>query len=67
MEKTMDLEEIYKKLKAIELSMVTKEELDSALESVMINANEDTMKQIKESERDIKAGRIRKINSVRDI
>ena len=67
MEKVINLEEVYKKLKMIEQSMVTKRELDSALQSVMICSNEDTMKQIKESEEDIKSGRIKRINSVIDI
>ena len=51
----------------IEKSMVTKNELDSALESVMVYSNEDTMRQIKESEKDIKSGKVKKINSVKDI
>ena len=67
MEKTINLEEIYRKLKMIEKSMVTKNELDSALESVMVYSNEDTMRQIKESEKDIKSGKVKKINSVKDI
>ena len=67
MEKVINLEEVYRKLKMIEQSMVTKNELDSALQSVMICSNEDTMRQIKESEKDIKSGRIKRINSIRDI
>jgi len=67
MEKTINLEEIYRKLKIIEQSMVTKKELDSALESVMVYSNEDTMRQIKESENDIKLGKTKKINSVQDV
>ncbi len=67
MEKSINLEELYKKLKTIERSMVTKNELDSALESVMVYSNEDTMRQIKESEKDIKSGKVKRINSVRDI
>lgn len=67
MEKTVNLEEVYRKLKMIEHSMVTKSELDSALESVMVYSNEDTMRQIKESEKDIKSGKIKKINSIKEI
>ena len=58
---------IYRKLKMIESSMVTKEELSRVLESAIIFSNEDTMRQIEESEKDIRSGRIKKINSVNDI
>jgi len=63
----MNLAELYKKLRIIEQSMVTKKELDTALESVMVFSNEETMKQIEGSEEDIKAGRVRKINSVSEL
>ena len=66
-EKVINLADVYRKLKVIEQSMVTKRELESALETVMILSNEDTMEQIRESEKDIKAGRIKKISSVKDI
>ena len=67
MEKTINLEEVYKKLKMIEQSMVTKVELNRALETVMVESNDDTMRQIRYSLADLKAGRVRKINSVKDI
>ena len=67
MEKTINLKEINRKLRIIEQRMVTKSELNSALESVMIMSNEDTMDQIKESEEDIKIKRIKKISSVHEI
>ncbi len=67
MEKTINLEEVYRKLKMIEQSMVTKKELDYALESIMVYSNKNTMKQIEESEKDIKTGKIKKVNSVKDI
>lgn len=67
MEKAIDIKEVYKKLKAIERSMVTKEELDSALESVMIISNEDAMSQIQGSEKDIKSGKTKKVKSIKDL
>ncbi|MEK6926494.1 MAG: hypothetical protein AABW50_04415 [Nanoarchaeota archaeon] len=67
MEKTINIEELSRKLKIIEQSMVTKKELDSALKSIMIYSNEDTMRQIEESEKDIKSGKTKKINSIKDI
>ena len=66
-EKQINLLDIYRKLKIIEQSMVTKEELDRVLESAIIFSNEDTMRQIEESEKDIKSGKVKKINSVKDI
>ncbi len=66
-EKSINLLDIYRKLKIIEQSMVTKKELSRALESAVIFSNEDTMKQIEESEKDIKSGKVKKINSVKDI
>ena len=47
--------------------MVTKEELNSAIETIAILSNEDTMRQIVESEEDIKAGRFKEIESVDDL
>ena len=67
MTETINLNEVYNKLKMIERSMVTKAELNRALETIMIESNHGTMKQIKESLSDLKAGRVRKINSVKDI
>ena len=66
-EKVINLNELYRKIRVIEQSMVTKKELESALESVMVFSNEETMIQIEESEKDILAGKVRKINSVKDI
>jgi hypothetical protein len=67
MEETINLNEIYRKLKMIEQRMVTKAELNAALETVLVESNEHTMSQIKGSLADIKAGKVRKINSVNDI
>ena len=67
METAVNLGDIYKKLQMIERSMVTKAELNRALETVMIETNEDTMRQINGSEKDIKEGRTKKITSVKDI
>ena len=67
MEKTINLEEVYRKLRLIEQSMVTKAELNVALETVLVSSNEDTIRQIRESEKDIKEGRTKKITSIKDI
>jgi len=66
-EETINLGEIYRKLKMIEQRMATKADLDRALETVAVVSNKDTMRQIKESHEDEKKGRLRKISSVNDI
>ena len=67
MEQRTDLETIYNELKEIKKAMITKQEINSLLETISIMANEDTMNQILESEKDIQEGRIKEINSVSDI
>ena len=47
--------------------MVTKQELRSFVETLEIASNEETMKQIRNSEADIKAGRVRVIASASDL
>jgi serine/threonine protein kinase HipA of HipAB toxin-antitoxin module len=67
MAETVTMDKVYKQLKLIERNMVTKQEMERMLESVEIMSNEDTMEQIKQSEEDIKSGRIKEIKSVSDI
>ena len=67
MEKGINVESIYKKLKAMETSMVTKDELNFILETFMILSNDETMSQIEESEKNIRLGNVKKIDSVADI
>jgi len=67
MEKMINLEELNRKLKVIEENMVTKNELNFALETIMVFSNEDTIRQIKQSDDDILSGRTKKINFVDEI
>jgi hypothetical protein len=64
---SINLMDVYKKLKEIERNMATKEELAQALETVCIMSNEDTMSQICDSEEDIKQGKCKEIKSVKDL
>ena len=64
---TVTMNKIYDELKQIEKKIVTKEEMEKILETVEIISNQNTMEQIRQSEEDIQAGRIKKITSVRDI
>ena len=61
------LDDLYKEIKSIQRRMVTKEELESFIETVMILSNEGTISQIEESEKDIVAGRVKRIDSVHAI
>lgn len=57
METTMNIKEIYEKLKQIERTMATKQELAQTIETVCVLSNEDTMNQIESSENDIQRGK----------
>jgi len=61
------IEQVYEELKKIERNMVTKKEIELLVDTVSIVNNKETMKQISHSIEDIKHGKVKKINSVRDI
>ncbi len=67
MENTIKLEDVYRELKKIEQSMITKAEMNSMIETISILSNKDTMKQIIASELNIKAGKVKKVESVNDL
>lgn len=61
------LDDLYKELKLIQSRMITKHEIERLIETFAILSNKDTMRQIEESEKDIAAGRVKRINSVSDL
>lgn len=61
------LEDIYKELKKIGSKMATKEEIVALTDTFEILSNPETKENIRKSEADIKAGRIKKIRSVKDL
>ncbi|MBI2110287.1 hypothetical protein HYT51_00725 [Candidatus Woesearchaeota archaeon] len=67
MENTIRLEDVYRELKKIEQAMITKAEMNNMIETIAILSNKDTMKQIIASEKNIKLGKVKKINSINDI
>ena len=67
MEKSVNLNDIYKELKRIEASMITKKEMEEILETISIVSNEDTMEQINASETDIEKRQVTVIDSVHDL
>ena len=64
---SINLIEVYKKLKEIERNMATKEELANAMETICILSNENNMQQIEFSESDIKRGKFKQIRSIEDL
>ena len=58
---------VYEELKRIEQHMATKEDLERFMETVVVLSNKDTMKQISQSEKDIREGRIKAVRSVGDL
>lgn len=67
MENIIRLEDVYRELKKIEQSMITKAEINSMMETIAILSNKDTMEQIMDSEKNIKAGKVKKISSINDL
>jgi len=64
---SINLLDIYNKLKEMEKNMATKEELARAMETFCILSNEETTEQIESSESDIKRGKFKQIRSVEDL
>lgn len=67
MSEVIDAQIVYGELKFIRENMVSKEELNSMVETLEILHNSDTIKQIVESMKDIKAGRTKRVRSVKDL
>jgi hypothetical protein len=67
MEQQINSEMIYEKLLEMQKSMITRNELDSVFETIQILSNPVTMRQIEESEKDIREGNTWEINSVSDL
>lgn len=61
MEHIASLNNVNERLKKMEGSMATRDELNRILETVVILSNAATMKQIRASERDIEAGRVKEL------
>ncbi len=67
MAETITIKQIYYELKRIEKDMATKKEIETLIDTIAISNNTETMKQIAESINDIKQGRVKEINSVKDL
>ena len=61
------IEDDYQEIKAIEKTMVTREDLDALIDSIEIIRNPETMEALHKSDIDIKEGRYNEISSVDDL
>jgi len=62
-----ELKEIHAELKRIEDTMATKKDIDDIKTTLEVMSNPETIKQLAESLKDIKAGRVKTITSVHDL
>ncbi|MDP7323392.1 MAG: hypothetical protein QF632_01370 [Candidatus Woesearchaeota archaeon] len=67
MTNAITIQQVYEELKKIEKQMVTKKEIESLSETLKILSNSDTMEQLSSSNADIKSGRVKEVNSAKDI
>ncbi len=64
---TVTIEDVYQELKAIERTMVTREDLDALIDTVEILSNPKTIAALRKSDLDIKEGQVKEISSVEDL
>ena len=67
MAETITIKQVFDELKKIEKNMVTKEELEAFKDTIEIISNPETMRQIADSEEDIKQGKTKIVHSVSDL
>ncbi len=67
MSSTVTISTLYREIKKIEQRMVTKDQLENWMETLDIMSNPNTMRQLRQSEEDIKHGRVKRISSVKDL
>lgn len=61
------IQDIYREVLEIKQHMISKEELAGLLETLEILRNPETMRQIRESEENIREGKIKPVRGVKDI
>ncbi len=67
MTQAITLNNLQQEIEKMKKAMVTKQELESWIDTLAIMSNDETMKQIEASEREIAADRGREIKSVSDL
>jgi len=64
---TVTIEDVYRELKTIKRTMVTREDLDALIDTVEILSNPKTMAALRKSDLDIKEGRVKEVSSVEEL
>jgi len=67
MTNSVTIEDVYQELKRIKERMVTREDIESLIDSIEISDNPETMDALHKSEHDIKSGRVKAVTSVEDL
>ena len=63
----VSLKQVYEEIRRVEENMVTKKDIQALVDTLEILSNPETLRQIAESDLDIKAGRTKKITSAQDL
>ncbi len=67
MEQLINLEILYNELKKLERIMITRDEMNRFMETFEILSNQNTMRQLNDSEKDIALGNVKEVNSVSEL
>ena len=61
------IDEVYQEIRKIRADMVRREDLEALVETVEILSSKETMQLIRQSDEDIRHGRVKEIKSVDDL
>ncbi len=64
---SVTIDDVYQELKRLEEKMVTRGDIEALIDSVEILSNPKTMEALRKSDKDIKAGRVKEVTSVKDM
>ena len=67
MTEAITIKDVYEEIQKLKSAMITKEEFSRLVDTIEIISNPETMDQIKDSEHDIKSGKVKKVSSVNDL
>lgn len=67
MASSVTLKDVYQELKRLEEKMVTREDIEALIDTVEILGSPRTMEALRKSDLDIKAGRVKKVTSVKEM
>jgi len=67
MPELVTLKDVYALVKEIKQSIVSKEEVERLLETMELLHNPETMRQVRASEKDIRAGKTKPVRNVKDL